>query len=277
MALYTSQCFGVLMRLSFGEFDWPTEGVRRMYLRRALLDAIAEHAQDELLRVYDDMLPSYRAGRLEEKMKDWERRYPPWLIRSLFNLLNRYGRPPLERPKKLDFAESEGSLAATHFIITRIIDNLTSMYGVELHLPEPPDGLRPYYPLLETQDEYRDEQWTRAADSLEGDLLLRHAGRGEKNALADSIRDSNTLMDYCQIVEDVYTTEGFVRRSSSEKKSLKTHLEWTARRWFKGETLPTIIKERQKRGEQRGLTEPAVSLAVKKILTIVNDDRPILS
>jgi hypothetical protein len=121
-------------RLSEGEFDWPNDGVRRSTVRRALLQAIEDHAQEQLANVYDEMLPYYRAVEndellaLEAKLGDWKNKYPPWLIDALFRLLHQYGRTPLERPDRLSFTESEGSLKAKHLVIARIIDNEAKRY-----------------------------------------------------------------------------------------------------------------------------------------------------
>jgi hypothetical protein len=105
--------------------------------------------------------------------------------------------------------------------------------------------------------------------------VLRHSSAIERSALADSVPKSNAIVNYCQSVEDVYTAEGFKRRSTTEKKSLKRHLEWTARVWFGGEGEAAISKETQLKGERGSIS--AIMQAVENILTIVNDDRPILS
>lgn len=127
---------------------------------------------------------------------------------------------------------------------------------------DPPAGM-PMYRQEEGRKVYFQRLRNMAKEAISKDPLLKYAPVSRRNAFIESILKSSTIIRYCDEVEAV---REFTHK---EKRKLKRHLEWAVRVHIKNETYKDIATERQLAGK-RGSTEPAISMAVSEILTLIN-------
>jgi hypothetical protein len=126
---------------------------------------------------------------------------------------------------------------------------------------DPPDGL-PMYRQEFGRQAYLKTLEDTAKETIKNNPLLKCAPVAQRTAFIVSILESPTVSRYC---DEVDALRNF---SHKNKRKLKQHLEWAVRVHIRRESLKDIATERQLAGK-RGNTEPAISMAVSEILTLI--------
>src|ERR1051325_8257407 len=281
------------MQLGYGEFDWPNATFARGFLRQQFLTAITSNAPEVLEDLRESILPAFRQLDDLERQLSWRDISPPsqfdserltairqsmerWSSRwnlidyyseevynqimiSFLRLSHAQSQPPANRENQ---SETVDSIHTTQFhaqpqsppdsVLDAIFtdwlrDNASS-------LPGPPEGLKRYWPLHITREEYLNDIKEMVLQRFHADPLLM---LGEPSQRAAFIQTVVTRADaYCSDVERFYEKIGYVR--CKQKRKLREHLQWAVEYQIQGRGWTEIA-------EKHNVTVQGVEQAVTQL------------
>jgi hypothetical protein len=277
------------MQMGYGEFDWSDAGFARGFLRQQFLTAITSNAPEVFEDLRESVLPAFRqldnlerqlswrditppsqfnserVTAVRQKMQQWSSRlnlteyfceevYNEMMI-SFLRLNHARSQPPLTKnqPEAADHTTQHAqSQSPPDSVLDAIFtewlrDDATS-------LPAPPDGLKRYWPLYVTREEYLNDIKETVLKRFQADPLLM---LGEPSQRAAFIQTVVTRADaYCSDVEHFYEQIGYVR--CKQKRKLRKHLQWAVEYQIQGRGWTEIA-------EKHNVTVQGVEQAVTQL------------